>query len=108
MAVTQSQTPGLLTLHKLSQGDLIGCIACNTSYKQFPNVSPQPQPPFPDSGLAAYWFRLLWFKEAVSLPIQSRVPHLGTTLNSTAVQRLGKCQSPFSSVPNPPVCLDHR
>lgn len=28
-----------------SQGDLIGCIACNTSYKQFPNVSPWPQPP---------------------------------------------------------------
>lgn len=109
MAVTQ--TPGLHTLHKLSQGDLIGCIACNTSYKQFPNVSPQQglsRRPFPDSGLAASWLRPLRLKGAVPPPIQSKVPAWVPTLNSPVVQGLGKCQPPFSgSVPNPPVCPDH-
>lgn len=75
----------------LSQGDLTGCLACNTGHKQFPTRHLQSQP-LSRLRSSCFLARPLWLRGAAPPTIQSRLPS-GVPLCAPSSPRTEKTQS---------------
>ncbi|CAO2638043.1 hypothetical protein LEMLEM_LOCUS24281 [Lemmus lemmus] len=89
----------------LSQGDLTGCLACNTCHKQFPTRHLQSQSL---SRLRSSCFLAcpLWLRGAAPPTIRSSLPS-GVPFCTPSSPRTEKMTVSFASVPNLPVCPDY-